>query len=235
MRKPLHLKRAVLAIVFFGVAFGYVEAAVVVYLRELSRPAVVRIHPSQTAVDLFPLLPPAALKASVNPPLWKILKIELGREAATLVMLAALALVIGETSTDTVAAFLLAFGIWDIAFYGFLKIFLGWPASLLTWDLLFLVPVPWAGPVLAPVIVSVTMIVTGYLTLRRSAGDRPLRLRNLHWLGILAGGAIIVLSFTWNFRRLLDGGTPHHFNWILFAFGEAIGVGAFLQAFCKQS
>lgn len=230
MRKPLPLKRAVLAIVLFGIAFGYVEAAVVVYLRELSRPAVEHIHPGQPAANLFPLIPPAALEASVSPPLWKTLKIELGREAATLVMIAALALAIGGTGTEGVAAFLMAFGIWDIVFYGFLKIFIGWPASLLTWDLLFLVPVPWAGPVLAPVIVSVSMIGAGYLTLRRAAADRPLHLGMLHWLGILAGGAIIVISFTWNFPHLLAGGTPHHFNWILFAFGEAIGMGAFLHS-----
>lgn len=235
MRNPIHLKRAVLAIVIFGVAFGYVEAAVVVYLRELSRPAAERIDPGRPTSDLFPLLPPAALKASSNPPLWETLKIEIGREAATLVMLAAVALAIGQSGTEAAAAFLMAFGVWDIAFYGFLKIFIGWPASLLTWDLLFLLPVPWAGPVLAPVVVSISMIGASYLALRRSAAGKPLHLGMLHRLGILLGGATIFLSFTWSFRYLLAGGTPHHFNWGLFILGEALGVGVFLHALNQQA
>ncbi|MGH9350761.1 MAG: hypothetical protein ACRD2G_01140, partial [Terriglobia bacterium] len=217
MPKPLNLKRAVLAILLFGVSFGYVEAAVVVYLRELTGPVVERLDPRRSPENLFPLLPPAALKDSTQPPLWRTLEIEIGREAATLVMLAAIALTIGRSGTESLAAFVMAFGVWDIAFYGFLRMFIGWPASLLTWDLLFLIPVPWAGPVLAPMIVSLSMILAGFLVLWRAGGDRPVRLGWLHWIGISLGGAIIVLSFTWNFRYLLAGGVPQHFNWVLFA------------------
>lgn len=232
MRHSLTLKRAVLAIVLFGVSFGYVEAAVVVYLRELSQPLAGRLNPGRPPENLFPILPPTALKES--PPLWKTLKIEIGREAATMVMLAAVALSVGQSGTESLAAFVMAFGAWDIAFYGFLKLFIGWPASLLTWDLLFLLPVPWAGPVLAPVIVSVSMIVAGFLVLRRAEGERATRLNRLHWLVVFLGGALIVLSFTWNFRALLAGGVPQHFNWPLFALGEALGMGAFLHAFVAQ-
>ncbi|MGH9377370.1 MAG: hypothetical protein ACRD1I_01100 [Terriglobia bacterium] len=231
MPKPLNLKRAVLAILLFGVSFGYVEAAVVVYLREITEPVVERLDPGRSPADLFPLLPPAALKESTHPLLWKAFEIEIGREAATMVMLAAVAVAIGPNGTESLAAFVMAFGVWDIAFYGFLRIFIGWPASLLTWDLLFLLPVPWAGPVLAPVIVSLSMIVAGSLVLWRAGGDRPVRLNWLHWLGVLLGGLIIVFSFTWNFRSLLAGGAPQHFNWTLFAIGEALSLGAFLHAF----
>lgn len=224
----LGMKRTLLAIVLFGVSFGYVEAAVVVYLREITQPVVERLDPGRSPADLFPLLPPAALKQ--HPLLWKTFEIELGREAATMVMLAALALAIGRNGTESVAAFVMAFGVWDIAFYGFLRMFMGWPPSLLTWDLLFLVPAPWAGPVLAPVIVSLSMIIAGFLVFRRAGEDRPVRLGLLHWLGVLLGGLIIVLSFTWNFRHLLAGGTPRHFNWALFAIGQALSLGAFLHA-----
>ncbi|MGH9396616.1 MAG: hypothetical protein ACRD18_07170 [Terriglobia bacterium] len=228
MRKPITLRQALLALLLFGVAFGYVEAAVVVYLRELSQPALVRIRPGQSPNDLFPILTPTQLKH--YPELWHTLEIELGREAATLVMLAAIALAIGKSRAESAGTFVMAFGIWDISFYGFLRLFIHWPASLLTWDLLFLLPVPWAGPVLAPVIVSLSMIVAGFLVLWRESKDRPVFLTLLHWLGILLGGFVIILSFTWNARSLMAGGIPLHFSWLLFAIGEALGLGAFLAA-----
>ncbi|MGH9435175.1 MAG: hypothetical protein ACRD06_04145, partial [Terriglobia bacterium] len=228
MHKPGTLRQTLLALLIFGAAFGYVEAAVVVYLRELTQPAIHHIRPSQSASDLFPILTPAEL--GLYPNLIHTLKIELGREAATLLMLAAVALAIGKGRTESAAAFVMAFGVWDIAFYSFLRLFIHWPASLLTWDLLFLLPVPWAGPVLAPVIVSLSMILAGSLVLWRESRDRPVSLASLHWLGVLVGGFIIVLSFTWNFRGLIAGGIPLHFNWPLFAIGEALGLGAFFAA-----
>lgn len=225
---PISIKRAAIAIVLFGVSFGYVEAAVVVYLRDLSQPALERIQPGRSPADLFPLLSIEDLKA--NPPLYKTLEIELGREAATLVMIAALALAIGQTGVERAAAFVATFGVWDLSFYAFLHWFIAWPPSVRTWDLLFLVPVPWAAPVLAPVIVSLSMIAAGGLVLARSSRSRPVRLGGSHWAGIVIGGAILVLSFTWRFHGLLAGGVPRHFDWPLFALGEAIGLGSFLHA-----
>ena len=57
---------------------------------------------------------------------------------------------------------LIVFGAWDLSFYASLKVLIGWPASLMTWDLLFLIPVPWVGPVLAPSIVSITLVPVGF-------------------------------------------------------------------------
>ena len=84
----------------------------------------------------------------------KTLFIEIGREAATMLMLAAIALAVARNTRQWTAAFAIAFGVWDIVFYACLKLLLGWPASLFTWDILFLIPVPWVGPVLAPVLIS---------------------------------------------------------------------------------
>ena len=77
------------------------------------------------------------------------------------------------------AAFAIAFGLWDISFYGFLKLMIQWPESLSTWDILFLIPLPWVGPVWAPVLVALTMIVCGLISLRFGGIARPAA---LHWL-----------------------------------------------------
>ncbi len=96
---------------------------------------------------------------------------------------------------------------------------------MMTWDLLFLIPVPWAAPVLAPSIVSVTIVAAGLVALAR-----PIRMSPAHWTVMTLGGALILTSFTWDYRSLSAGGLPGHFAWRLFGAGEAAGVAAFLHA-----
>jgi hypothetical protein len=133
-----------------------------------------------------------------------------------------------------IAGFAIAFGVWDISFYVFLKVLLDWPASLLTWDILFLIPVPWVGPVLAPVIVSAVMIVCGFIALRRDWDGRPIDATSSHWIGLIAGALVIIASFTWNYRTLIAGAPPEHFNWILLVAGLLAGVGTFAHAWLKR-
>ena len=76
-------------------------------------------------------------------------------------MLAAAGLAIAGNFRQWLAGFMISFGVWDIFYYVFLRLLIGWPESLMTWDLLFLLPVPWVGPVIAPVLVSLSMIVAG--------------------------------------------------------------------------
>ena len=122
----------------YAVAMAYLESAIVVYLRRLYYPK---------GFD-FPLV-------IIDIP---TLLIEVGRETATMVMLATVGVAAGRTKVGKWAYFLYLFGVWDIFYYVWLKVFLDWPASLFTWDVLFLIPVPWVGPVLAPVTVALTMI-----------------------------------------------------------------------------
>lgn len=232
MHRALSLRQALIAIVLFGVAFGYVEAAVVVYLRSLSEPALARIDPAGNPNDLFPTLTLAQIKT--YPELARALKIELGREAATLLMLAAIAIAVGKNRMESAAAFVIAFGVWDITFYAFLQLFIHWPPSLRTWDLLFLIPVPWSGPVLAPLIVSASMIVAGVYVLRREFLGRSLRPSIVHYLGVGAGALIIVLSFMWNYSLISAGGIPRRFPWPVFIIGEAIGLAAVIAAIRRQ-
>ena len=219
------MRRAVAALFLFGISFGYVEAAVVVYLRAIYDPIRERLHPGRNPHDLFPLITPREL-AGAGPENPRRLVIEIGREAATMLMLAAVALAAARNAREWIAAFFIAFGVWDITFYAFLKLMIHWPASLTTWDILFLIPLPWVGPVWAPVLVALSMIVCGLISLR--AGGIHCSLA--HWAGILAGGAVIILAFVWDFRNTSSGGLPNPFNWPLFLVGEAIGLAAFLAA-----
>jgi hypothetical protein len=218
------MRRSVAALFLFGISFGYVEAAVVVYLRAIYNPIRARLHPERGTDDLFPLITQQEL-ANTGPENSRRLAIEVGREAATMLMLGAVALAAASNLHQWIAAFAIAFGVWDISFYAFLKLMIHWPQSFSSWDILFLIPLPWVGPVWAPVLVALSMIVCGLISLR--AGIRG---RLLHWTGVLAGAAVIVIAFVWDFRNTSAGGLPNPFNWPLFLVGEAIGLGAFLIA-----
>lgn len=218
-----------IALLVFGTAFGYLEAAVVTYLRALHEPVVLRFYPGRAPGDLFPLVTLDQVRAAA-PVQMKTLAVEIGRELATIGMLAAVALAVARNAGQWAAAFVIAFGTWDITFYVFLKVLLDWPASLLTWDILFLVPVPWVGPVLAPVLVSAVMIATGIWHLRREASGNPVRTGWLNWAGLLAGAVVIVVSFAMDYRNIMAGGTPHPFNWGVFGLGMALGIGSYLNA-----
>ena len=225
----LGYRRAVIALLLFGLSFGYVEAATVSYLRALFDPVRQRYYPGRSPDDLFPLLSLNQVVLAGHEYL-RIVEIEHVREAATLALLAAVAIAVGRSADQSFAAFLIAFGVWDLSFYAFLKLLIHWPASLLTWDVLFLVPVPWAAPVLAPLLVSLSMIGAGLLYLTRDSGGRVMRWSLLNRLGILAGAVIVILTFTLDFRNISAGGIPHDFHWSLFLFGETIGLTSFLLA-----
>jgi len=184
----------------------------VVYLRALGGPV-------RTAAglpdDLFPLV-----KTSQLGPHLPIVKTEVIREAATIVMLATVAAAATRTFPGWLAAFSIVFGAWDLSFYAALKALLGWPPSFMTWDLLFLIPVPWVGPVLAPSIVSVTLVLGGIWGLMRE----PRRVDWITWGLLIAGGATVFASFVWDWRYIVDGGYPRWFPWALFWAGEAAGM-----------
>ncbi len=182
----------------FGLAFGWVEAAVVVYLRAI-------VYPDGFSLPLAPIEPRLAV-------------VELVREAATIAMLAAVAMLAGRTRWQRFSAFLVAFGAWDLMYYVGLKAALDWPASLATWDVLFLLPWPWLGPVYAPATVAALMVLFGTLVFR-SEEQAPRRAGRLAW-GLGAAGALVLL-LTW--LRDLDAGLrqqpPDPYPWPLFLLG----------------
>jgi len=219
-RRP---RRLVAGLILFGISFGYAEAAVVVYLRTIYEPVRRRLAADRSPGELFPLIRADRLQAQA-PEAARLIPVEVLREAATLAMLAAVALVATGGRELWLPAFAVVFGVWDLSFYVFLKWLTGWPASLWTWDILFLIPVPWASPVLAPVLVSVSIVVCGIAALGRAVS-----LRRSHWIGLILGGLLILFSFVSDTRSLMEGNLPHAFAWPVFFAGELLGLGAFVH------
>jgi len=194
---------------------AYVESAVVVYLRAI-------YYPQSFAFPLTPL--PAHMVA-----------IEIGREAATLVMLLGVAMLAGRERWERLPAFCVSFGVWDLFYYVWLWLLLGWPPSLFTWDVLFLIPVPWTGPVLAPMVVSVLLVVGGLLLWRKGARGEPVRFPIPLRILALAGALLVLGSFVLDFRLVLRQMEPPPFRWGLFGAGVSLGVVALVLAVRKQS
>ncbi len=194
-------------ILLYAVAMAYLEAAVVVYLRAALGVPTGRVFP----IDLSPEAMPFG---------W----IEVGREAATLVMIGAVGWIVGRSPLERLAWAGVVFGIWDIGYYVFLWVFSGWPTSVDTWDILFLLPAPWAGPVWAPIAVSVALIGFGLVCAARLRAGESVRFGRSHLGVLLLGGAIIIASFLLNAGLVLDGGIPREFAWPIFAVGMAIGM-----------
>jgi hypothetical protein len=210
----------------WAIAFAFVEAAVVEYLRAL-------YYPLERGGFQFPLQTWEDLCAMG----WEHLRrlyIELGREAATLVMLATLGGAVGGNRREAWAHFMIAFGVWDIFYYVWLKLFLDWPAHLLTWDLLFLLPVPWVAPVLAPVIISLCLIGAGLTVLAYEQRERPLLISWGEWGLISAGGFVVILSFCLDAGNVLAGAMPRNFSWSLFLLGLATSVVTFARALYRN-
>jgi len=87
----------------------------------------------------------------------------------------------------------IAFGVWDIFYYLFLKVMCGWPHSVMDWDVLFLIPLPWWGPVLAPVLIALLLILWGTLATQFENARTPVRSQ---WAAaaIAAVGAVLGLQ-----------------------------------------
>jgi len=125
--------RTIAALVVFGLAFGYVEGAIVTVLRTFYEPLHARLCPEQPPGDLFPLITLEELRQE-NPRYLRQLQIELGREAMTLVMLASVPWTFARNVHQWIAGFMIGFGVWDLAYYATLWGCLSWPESLLTWE-----------------------------------------------------------------------------------------------------
>ncbi len=213
MSGHLSFRSTALAVIVFSVAMAYLEAAVVVYLQRALGAEVGAIFP------LSPVIEAGDLSA-----------IEVGREAVTLVMIASVGLFVGRTGVERLAWGAVVFGVWDIGYYAWLHVFSGWPPSLDSPDLLFLLPVPWVGPIWSPVAVSAALIGVGLAVARTLRSGRRLRLDRRHWAAGLVGGLLVVLSYTLDTPRLLDGGLPGPYAWPVFAAGMLLALGAALDA-----
>ncbi|MBW6461092.1 MAG: hypothetical protein K0B08_11035 [Bacteroidales bacterium] len=214
----------ILWLTIFAIAMGYLESAVVVYLREI-------YYPEGFGFPLKMMDGRLALT-------------EVVREAATLVMLAILGIIAGRTRLEKLGIFIFTFGVWDIFYYFFLKMLLGWPESLMTWDILFLIPVTWVGPVLAPLITAFTMVILGGGIIMYSDKGKQLTIHPLEWTLLIIGSLVIIFSFTKDYLRFMQqhmpltdlfrltksngvldvtsSYVPEYFNWWIFGLGQMI-------------
>ena len=196
----------------YALAMAYAEAATVVYLRRVFG-----------VVDLL-------RDTAVYDP--RIAAIEIAREAATLVMLLALGFAAGRSLQARLGFALFAFGTWDILYYAWLKVLLDWPESLTTQDVLFLIPLPWWGPVIAPVLVAILLLALGALLVVRDDHGRPARLGPAGWGALVAGTILVLCAFMADALRALPAGAeelsrlkPGAFRWPLYLAG--LGAMAF--------
>jgi len=210
-------------ITLFAIAIAYLEAAVVVYMREI-------LYPGGFAFPLSPV------------PVDLILT-ELFRELATLVILVSIGRLAASRFSTRFAWFLYIFAIWDIFYYVFLKAILGWPESLMTWDVLFLIPTTWTGPVLTPILVSLSMILLAMIILRKAESGKESRIPGKIWGGLILGSLILIFGWVFDYSRhmlsqfslvemtqvnnpevleLATSYVPLHFPWGIFALGEGL-------------
>jgi len=216
-------KRILILVTLFSIAMGFFESAVVIYMREILYPE---------GFD-FPLAP-----IEIHLAITEIL-----REAATMIMLICIGIIAGKNLSTRFAWFIYSFAIWDIFYYIFLKLLINWPESLMTWDILFLIPITWVGPVITPVIVSLTMILLSVVIIFFSGTRDGIGIKPLEWTLLIAGSIILILSWTWDYSGYIlehysfgeiwtipkddlyavaQQYIPRKFNWGMFCIGEAV-------------
>ena len=225
MKKESYNKLAVISI--FGIAMAFLETVIVVYLRKMYYPIGFN----------FPLNP--------NIESW-VYSVEWFREIFTVVMLLCICILAAKKFNERFAYFMYSFAIWDIFYYIWLKIILDWPVSLSTWDILFLIPIPWIGPVLAPLICSITMIIFAFLIIDLEDRGKKTKIMKLEWTFLIIGG--LIMLYTWiidylkliinngylsqffnllnnsEFQKIVGNFSPSHYNWMLFIIGEILMI-----------
>jgi hypothetical protein len=208
-------------VVLFAIAMAWVESAVVYYLRTMIN----RLEPYQP----YPL-----------PIVGGIGTAEVVREAATLMMLLMVGILAGRTWRARWGYAALAFGFWDIFYYVFLKVLTSWPRTLLDWDILFLIPLPWWGPVWAPAAISALMVVWG--TLATHFEDQPgIRLVGWRSMGACLAGMLLALAlFMVDAFRVADQGEhalrhmlPSRFHWPWFLLALVLMSAPIIKISCQ--
>jgi len=208
-------------VVLFAMAMAWVESAVVYYLRTMIH----RLEPYQP----YPL-----------PIVGGVGTAEVIREAATLVMLLLVGILAGRTWRARWGYAALAFGVWDIFYYVFLKVLTSWPRSLVDWDILFLIPLPWWGPVWAPSAIAALMIVWGTLVthFEDAPGITVLGWKSLGacFLGMLLALALFMVD-AWRVagqgEHALRNMLPSHFHWQWFLLALVL-MSAPIIKICRQ-
>lgn len=181
--KQQNSAKTLLWITFFAIAMGYLETAVVVYIREIYYP------------DGFQF--PMRLIG------YDIAVTEFFREIATVIMLIGAGIMAGRTALERFAYFIYSFAVWDIFYYVFLKLLLNWPDSLMTWDVLFLIPVTWIGPVIGPVVNSIMMIILALAIVYFTNLLERVKMGKIEWALLIIGSVIVIMAYTEEYTQFM--------------------------------
>ena len=212
------MNKRFIIIVIFSIGLAFIEAVVAVYLRTIFFPE----------GFVFPLVD------FISDQRWlQFLRIEACREGAILVVLLCSSCLFGKDFRTRLAYFLTIFAVWDIFYYIWLKVLLGWPSSIMEWDILFLIPVTWAGPVLAPVIISLTMLTGAMLILRRESCGQPLRISRVAAYGFILVSLLFVGHFCYAGMHVSQIDYKSYFNWLIFLGCEIAAIILIFQCMKK--
>ena len=207
----------------FTLAMGFLEAIVVIYLRHIYYPDGFSFPLRIISNDVF--------------------FAEFIREITTMIMLFSISFIAGKNRLQILAYLLFSFAVWDIFYYVALKLFLNWPSSFLTWDILFLIPTIWVSPMIAPVICALTMILLSIIILLMQEKINDFKLTKIEWFFLYLGALLIFITFIWDYLAILISNhslgeyllfrhsdtldniistfIPCNYNWILFIIGIA--------------
>lgn len=208
----------------FAISMAFFESAIVVYLRQIA-------YPDGFSFPLKPLDHTLAIT-------------EVWRELFSMVMLLSVAFLISKNKMERFAWFIYNFAVWDIFYYVFLKLMLGWPASFFTMDILFLIPVAWTGPVIAPILLSLLMLILAIAILNFSPRSRRVRFKKVEILLLIVGSILALISFMLDYLKffsqkehglqqllsinknalLAESYEPEKFYWGIFFIGSALIV-----------
>lgn len=153
------MKARLFALILFGLSFAFVESSVVFYLRKfLGYDSFNQIN--YQIIANFGFIAFVKFKESFfrDP---QIAAAEVTREFATIIMLFAVAYLTANTLRRRIGAFLIAFAIWDLFYYVFLRLLINWPRNLFDTDIFFLIPIPWIGPVITPLVIAAALLIIG--------------------------------------------------------------------------
>lgn len=202
-----------MVVVAYAIAMGYLEAAVVVYLGN----TLSSLGPSTAATEVF----------------GRFATTEMVREAATLVMIASVGWLAGRSGLERFAWAAVVFGVWDIVYYLGLYLITGWPPSLVTWDVLFLLPATWVGPIWAPLAVSVALILGGLFAAQRLHAGYHIVVRPWPLAAALGGALLVVAGFLIDGARVMAGDLAPWNGWPLLLGGIALGALGTLPAIAR--
>ncbi len=203
-------------VIIFAIAMGILEAICVVYIRQI-------IFPPDGIITSTP-------SANFN------FSYEIIRELMTIIMLTTVAMISAYNWRTRLAMFFLAFGTWDILYYIGLKIFLNWPANIMEWDTLFLIPIAWYSPVIVPVLISVYFIAGSIFIITHEGNGTKLKFTPMVIILQLIAFCIWLFTFMNNTSQITEFGyTDVKYSWILFNVALLFGIASLRLSLTKST